>query len=87
MLLDVFLFFFRYSSLKAIIIAMICTCFNALNVPVFWPILVMYFIILFTVTMKRQIKVRMIFVQCLPRIFLFNKNYFLKWFQSQTCPV
>ena len=36
---------------------MICTCFDALNVPVFWPILVMYFCILFTITMKRQIKV------------------------------
>lgn len=48
----------RYSALKAVIIAMICTFFDALNVPVFWPILVMYFIILFTITMKRQIKVR-----------------------------
>ena len=38
-------------------IAFICTFFQALNVPVFWPILVMYFIILFTITMKRQIKV------------------------------
>ena len=36
---------------------MICTFFEALNIPVFWPILVMYFIILFTITMKRQIKV------------------------------
>jgi len=49
-------FKFWYSALKAVIIAMICTCFDALNVPVFWPILVMYFIILFTITMKRQIK-------------------------------
>jgi hypothetical protein len=37
---------------------MICTCFDALNIPVFWPILVMYFILLFVITMKRQIKVR-----------------------------
>lgn len=49
-------FKFWYSSLKAVVVAMICTCFDALNVPVFWPILVMYFIILFTITMKRQIK-------------------------------
>merc|ERR1712018_654249 len=35
---------------------MTCTFFEALNIPVFWPILVMYFIILFTITMKRQIK-------------------------------
>jgi len=26
------------------------------NIPVFWPILVMYFITLFCITMKRQIK-------------------------------
>ena len=50
--------FDRYSSTKAIVIAMICTFFEALNIPVFWPILVMYFIILFVITMKRQIKVR-----------------------------
>ncbi|KAK7482499.1 hypothetical protein BaRGS_00026210 [Batillaria attramentaria] len=49
-------FKFWYSASKAILIAMICTFFDALNIPVFWPILVMYFIILFTITMKRQIK-------------------------------
>lgn len=37
--------------------AMVCTFFEAFNVPVFWPILVMYFIMLFCITMKRQIKV------------------------------
>lgn len=37
---------------------MTCTFFDAFNVPVFWPILVMYFIMLFCITMKRQIKVR-----------------------------
>ncbi|ETV72574.1 hypothetical protein H257_12338 [Aphanomyces astaci] len=30
--------------------------FDVFNVPVFWPILLMYFILLFTLTMKRQIK-------------------------------
>ncbi|RUS80291.1 hypothetical protein EGW08_011929, partial [Elysia chlorotica] len=49
-------FKFWYSFTKAIVVATICTCFEALNIPVFWPILVMYFIILFTLTMKRQIK-------------------------------
>lgn len=37
--------------------ATVCTFFEAFNVPVFWPILVMYFIMLFCITMKRQIKV------------------------------
>ncbi|XP_074655096.1 protein RER1-like isoform X2 [Tubulanus polymorphus] len=49
-------FKFWYSSTKAVVLAMFCTCFDALNVPVFWPILVMYFFILFTITMKRQIR-------------------------------
>uniref|UniRef100_H2YYQ9 Protein RER1 n=1 Tax=Ciona savignyi TaxID=51511 RepID=H2YYQ9_CIOSA len=49
-------FKFWYSGTKAIVIAFICTLFTAFNIPVFWPILVMYFIILFGVTMKRQIK-------------------------------
>jgi hypothetical protein len=49
-------FKFWYSAWKAVIIATVCTFFDALNVPVFWPILVMYFIILFTITMKRQLK-------------------------------
>ena len=39
------------------VIATICTFFEAFNIPVFWPILVMYFIILFVITMKRQIRV------------------------------
>src|SRR4029434_9896754 len=47
----------RHSATKGIVIAMICTFFEAFNVPVFWPILVMYFIMLFCITMKRQIKV------------------------------
>lgn len=49
-------FKFWYSALKAVVVATVCTFFDAFNVPVFWPILVMYFIILFTITMKRQIK-------------------------------
>ncbi|CAH7448561.1 Rer1 [Phodopus roborovskii] len=44
------------SATKGILVAMICTFFEAFNVPVFWPILVMYFIMLFCITMKRQIK-------------------------------
>ena len=41
---------------KATVIATICSFIGFLNIPVFWPILVMYFITLFCVTMKRQIK-------------------------------
>lgn len=51
-------FKFWYSISKSTLIALICTFFDCFNVPVFWPILVMYFITLFCITMKRQIKVR-----------------------------
>lgn len=49
-------FKFWYSVCKSTIIALFCTFFEVFNVPVFWPILVMYFITLFCLTMKRQIK-------------------------------
>merc|ERR1712048_1300892 len=49
-------FKFWYSGIKGIVIAFGTTFFEAFNVPVFWPILVMYFFILFFVTMKRQIR-------------------------------
>jgi Rer1 family len=32
------------------------TLFTVFDVPVFWPILLLYWLMLFTVTMKRQIK-------------------------------
>eukprot|EP00053_Salpingoeca_punica_P003511 m.43535 g.43535 ORF g.43535 m.43535 type:complete len:198 (+) comp12229_c0_seq2:227-820(+) len=41
---------------RAIIVAFLCTFFKALNVPVFWPILVLYFFVLFGISMKRQIQ-------------------------------
>lgn len=49
-------FKFWYAMTKSTLIGLICTFFEVFNVPVFWPILVMYFITLFCLTMKRQIK-------------------------------
>lgn len=49
-------FKFWYAIAKSTLIGMICTFFEVFNIPVFWPILVMYFITLFCITMKRQIK-------------------------------
>ncbi|XP_068678217.1 protein RER1-like isoform X2 [Montipora capricornis] len=49
-------FKFWYGATRAIVIAVTCTFFEFFNIPVFWPILVMYFIVLFVITMKRQIK-------------------------------
>ena len=48
-------FKFWLAMTRAILIALFCTCFSLFNIPVFWPILVLYFIILFVITMKRQI--------------------------------
>jgi len=48
-------FKFWYSLTRASIIAFCCTFFPFLNIPVFWPILLIYFIALFFVTMKKQI--------------------------------
>lgn len=45
----------RYSLIKAFCIAFVLTFFSAFDVPVFWPILLFYWIVLFVSTMKRQI--------------------------------
>lgn len=49
-------FKFWWSSIKSIWIGMAMTLFPMFDVPVFWPILLLYWLLLFTVTMKRQIK-------------------------------
>ncbi|XP_052202825.1 protein RER1A-like [Diospyros lotus] len=48
-------FKFWYSIMKAFCIAFVLTFFSAFNVPVFWPILLFYWVVLFISTMKRQI--------------------------------
>lgn len=49
-------FKFWYSMMKSTLFAMTLTLFECFDIPVFWPILFMYFITLFCITMKRQIK-------------------------------
>ncbi|OZJ04844.1 Protein RER1 [Bifiguratus adelaidae] len=49
-------FKFWHAATRAILISMFCTFFSIFDVPVFWPILLVYFCILFAITMKRQIK-------------------------------
>lgn len=46
----------RYSAAKSFFFGMIATFFPVFDVPVFWPILLLYFFVLFFITMKRQIK-------------------------------
>ncbi|KAJ1504645.1 hypothetical protein HMI54_006471 [Coelomomyces lativittatus] len=48
-------FKFWWSATKAVLISILCTFFEVLNIPVFWPILVIYFCVLVTLTMRRQI--------------------------------
>ncbi|XP_002521560.2 protein RER1B [Ricinus communis] len=48
-------FKFWYAITKAFVVAFILTFFSVLDVPVFWPILLCYWIVLFVLTMKRQI--------------------------------
>jgi hypothetical protein len=43
------------ASSKAFCVAFLATFFPVFDVPVFWPILVLYWCVLFFVTMKRQI--------------------------------
>ncbi|GAB4853882.1 Protein rer1b [Ancistrocladus abbreviatus] len=48
-------FKFWHSVTKAVFIAFMMTFFSAFDVPVFWPILLCYWFVLFALTMKRQI--------------------------------
>ncbi|CAK9134083.1 unnamed protein product [Ilex paraguariensis] len=58
-------FKFWYAITKAFCISFIMTFFSMFDVPVFWPILLCYWIVLFALTMKRQI-VHMIKYKYLP---------------------
>ncbi|RLV89902.1 Protein RER1 [Spathaspora sp. JA1] len=49
-------FKFWYNATRATIIALFLSFFGFFDIPVFWPILLMYFIILFTLTMRKQIQ-------------------------------
>ncbi|XP_021735048.1 protein RER1A-like isoform X2 [Chenopodium quinoa] len=48
-------FKFWYSLTKAFCIAFAMTFSSVFDVPVFWPILLFYWVVLFTLTMRRQI--------------------------------
>ncbi|GAB2267333.1 Protein rer1b [Dionaea muscipula] len=48
-------FKFWYAITKAFLVAFVMTFFSIFDVPVFWPILLCYWIVLFVLTMKRQI--------------------------------
>jgi len=45
----------RYAATRAVVFSTVATLFPFFDIPVFWPILLVYFIILFVITMRRQI--------------------------------
>ncbi|KAL4071294.1 retrieval of early ER protein Rer1 [Scleroderma yunnanense] len=47
---------FWLSSTRSILVALFCTLSEVFDVPVYWPILVLYFCVLFALTMRRQIQ-------------------------------
>ncbi|XP_059653794.1 protein RER1A-like isoform X2 [Cornus florida] len=48
-------FWFWCVITRAFCLAFVLTCFSTFNVPVYWPILLCYWIVLLYVTMRRQI--------------------------------
>lgn len=46
----------RMMSSRAFLIGLTATLFPFLDIPVFWPILLMYWLVLVGITMRRQIK-------------------------------
>ena len=49
-------FKFWYNATRATALSIFLTFFSIFDIPVFWPILLMYFIILFALTMRKQIQ-------------------------------
>lgn len=49
-------FKFWHAATRAIVIGFLCTWSEIFDIPVFWPVLVVYWILLFTLTMRRQIQ-------------------------------
>ncbi|TDL23021.1 retrieval of early ER protein Rer1 [Rickenella mellea] len=47
---------FWLSATRSTIIALFCTFSSVFDVPVYWPILLVYFFVLFALTMRRQIQ-------------------------------
>lgn len=49
-------FKFWYWTTRAVVISFFCSWWEIFNVPVFWPVLLFYWIILFFLTMRKQIQ-------------------------------
>ena len=78
----------RYSASKSFLYGFVATFFPIFDVPVFWPILLVYFLVLLFITLKRQIR-HMIKHKYLPfdigkkvTLFLANDTYELSCLKS-----
>jgi Rer1 family len=76
--LNSFFLLCRYAVTRAFCIAFVMTFFSIFDIPVFWPILLFYFFMLFFVTMKRQIQ-HMIKYKYLPFSFGKQVNMICNW--------
>ena len=45
-------FKFWHSATRAVVISIVCSFFSVFDIPVFWPVLVVYWMILFALTSK-----------------------------------
>ncbi|KAG8948793.1 hypothetical protein FRC04_009256 [Tulasnella sp. 424] len=64
----------QLSATKSTLISLVCSFFVAFDIPVYWPILVMYFFALFAITMRRQIR-HMIKYKYIPFDFVRKEKY------------
>ncbi|KAG8852950.1 hypothetical protein FRB96_008469 [Tulasnella sp. 330] len=65
---------FWLSATKSSLISLVCSFFGIFDIPVYWPILVMYFFALFALTMRRQIR-HMIKYKYIPFDFVGKQKY------------
>jgi len=68
-------FKFWYWATRAVAVSFFCSWFEIFNVPVFWPVLLMYWFMLFFLTMRKQIQ-HMIKYRYVP--FSFGKKKYAK---------
>ncbi|KAG8901248.1 hypothetical protein FRB99_005457 [Tulasnella sp. 403] len=65
---------FWLSATRSTVISLVAAFFTAFDIPVFWPILVIYFFALFAITMRRQIR-HMIKYKYIPFDFVRKERY------------
>ena len=65
----------RLSATRATVASIFASFFEMFDVPVYWPILVVYFFVLFLLTMRRQI-------QCVFPVFLIRSPYLRHLFSA-----